>query len=98
MTRKRLGMTCVVDDDGRLVGVLTDGDLRRRLSGVGEPLAGTAGEAMTCDPATIGPQALASEALNSMERRKITSLPVVDDHGVLLGVVHLHDLWRTELF
>jgi arabinose-5-phosphate isomerase len=98
MSAKRLGMTCVVDGEGRLVGVLTDGDLRRRLLRVREPLRGTAGEAMTRTPLTIGPSALASEALRIMEDKKITSLPVVDEGRRLLGVIQIHDLWRTELF
>jgi arabinose-5-phosphate isomerase len=98
MSRKGLGMTCVVDGDGRLAGVVTDGDLRRRLTGSDAPLAGTAGSAMTRRPATIAPEALASEALQLMEERRITSLPVVDADRQLVGVVHLHDLWRTELF
>ncbi len=55
-------------------------------------------DAMTPTPVTIGPEALATEALKLMEQRKITSLPVVDDDRSLLGVVQIHDLWRTELF
>ena len=98
MSAKRLGMTCVVDGAGRLAGILTDGDLRRLLLRKEHPLAGTVAEAMTRQPATIGPQALATEALGRMEERKITSLPVVDDGGRLLGVIQIHDLWRTELF
>lgn len=98
MSAKRLGMTCVVDDRGRLVGVLTDGDLRRRMLTVAAPLAGTVGEAMTRQAATIDPDALAAAALKVMEERRITSLPVVDDRQVLLGVIQIHDLWRTELF
>jgi arabinose-5-phosphate isomerase len=98
ITHKRLGMTCVVERDDRLAGVLTDGDLRRRMSTVPAPLEGTAAEAMTPTPATIEPEALASSALKMMEERRITSLPVVDRKRKLLGVVHLHDLWRTELF
>ena len=98
MTDKGLGMTCVVDSGRRLCGVVTDGDLRRRLLKVAEPLAGRAAEAMTERPVTIGPDATAAEALKRMEERKITALPVVDGSGELLGVVHLHDLWRTELF
>ena len=98
ISRKRLGMVCVVDGEGRLAGVLTDGDLRRRLVGVPAPLEGTAAEAMTPGPRTIAPDALATEALRIMEERKITSLPVVDDRRQLLGVIQIHDLWRTELF
>jgi arabinose-5-phosphate isomerase len=98
MSRKKLGMTCVVHADGRLAGVLTDGDLRRRLLAAPDALAGLTGEAMTAHPVTIGPQELASAALRLLEERKITSLPVVDTARRLLGVVQIHDLWRTELF
>ena len=98
MSAKRLGMSCVVNGDGRLVGILTDGDLRRRLLQVDRALDGTASEAMIRDPSTIPPDALATEALRVMEEKKITSLPVVDSEGRLLGVIQIHDLWRTELF
>jgi arabinose-5-phosphate isomerase len=91
-------MSCVVDGGGRLVGILTDGDLRRRLLQVDRALDGTAGEAMIRNPSTIAPDALATEALRIMEDKKITSLPVVDSEGQLLGVIQIHDLWRTELF
>jgi arabinose-5-phosphate isomerase len=96
--RKRLGMACVVDEKGTLVGVVTDGDLRRRMLRVADPAAGTAKDAMTRDPVTIRADALASAALQGMEARKITSLPVVDEAGRLVGVIQIHDLWRTELF
>ena len=98
MSEKRLGMTCVVEEDGRLAGVLTDGDLRRLLMTAGDPLAGTAAEAMTRNPVTITADALATEALHRMEQQKITSLPVLDPGGKVLGVIQIHDLWRTELF
>lgn len=98
MSAKKLGMTCVDDGHGRLVGILTDGDLRRRLLRVERPLDGGVADAMTEGPVTIGPAALATEALRIMEERKITSIPVVDESGRLLGVVQIHDLWRTELF
>lgn len=98
MSAKRLGMTCVVGEGGKLVGVLTDGDLRRLLLRVDRPLEGSVREAMIRGPRTIGARALASEALRMMETRKITSLPVVDADGVLAGVIQIHDLWRTELF
>jgi arabinose-5-phosphate isomerase len=98
MSAKRLGMTCVVDEAGRLVGVITDGDLRRRLLREDQPLNGRSDEAMTQNPATISPSSLATEALRLLEEKKITSLPVVDAAGKLLGVVQIHDLWRTELF
>lgn len=100
MSSKRLGMTCVVDADGRLAGVFTDGDLRRLM--VARPpnavLALTAGEAMTPKPLTISRAMLAVEALRIMETHKITSVVVVDGDRRVDGVVHLHDLWRTQMF
>lgn len=98
MSSKRLGVTCVVEAEDALFGILTDGDLRRRLMDEPAPMDGTARDAATPDPATIHPDALASEALRIMEQKKITSLPVVDDRGSLVGLVQIHDLWRTELF
>jgi arabinose-5-phosphate isomerase len=98
MSEKHLGMTCVVEEDGRLVGVLTDGDLRRLLMTSDDPLSGTAVDAMTRKPVTIAADALATEALHMMEQKKITSLPVLDPEGKVLGVIQIHDLWRTELF
>jgi arabinose-5-phosphate isomerase len=97
MSSKRLGMTCVVDPEDRLVGVFTDGDLRRLMSRVSNVLALTAGEAMTPRPITIGREMLAVEALKIMETHKITSVVVVDAGGAVDGVVHLHDLWRTQM-
>lgn len=98
MSLKKLGMTCVVDDAGRLSGVFTDGDLRRRILAVPDALEGGIAGAMTRTPMTIGPRALATEALKIMEERKITSVPVVGSDRSLLGVIQIHDLWRTELF
>jgi arabinose-5-phosphate isomerase len=98
MSRKKLGMT-TVEDGGRLAGVLSDGDLRRLLEHDGpDGLKKTAGEAMNTNPRTISGDELAVRALNTMEERKITSLVVVDADGAIEGVVHLHDLWETELF
>jgi arabinose-5-phosphate isomerase len=97
MSRKKLGMT-TVEEDGRLAGVLSDGDLRRLLERDGpDGLKKTAGETMNPSPQTISGDELAVRALNTMEERKITSLVVIDEHGVIEGVVHLHDLWGTEL-
>jgi arabinose-5-phosphate isomerase len=90
-------MTCVVED-GRLAGIVTDGDLRRRMSENKNVLELTAGEAMTRNPVTIGRSMLAAEALRLMEQRKITSLIVVDAGRAVEGVLHLHDLWHTDLF
>ena len=98
MDRKKLGMTCVVDAQRKLVGIVTDGDLRRRMLRSDNPVSGTAADAMTRDPITIGAVAVASEALKLMEDRKITSLAVVEPDGELAGVIQIHDLWRTELF
>jgi arabinose-5-phosphate isomerase len=98
MSSKKLGMTCVVDDAGGLVGVITDGDLRRHMTTGRDILSLTAADVMTRHPVTIRPGVLAAEALNIMEQRKITSIVVVDGPArQLAGVVHLHELWRTEL-
>ena len=97
MSSKRLGMTCVLDGDGRLVGVVTDGDLRRHWSAANIH-EGTANDVMTPSPVTARRDLLAVEALRIMEERKITSVVVVDPRGVAEGVVHLHDLWRTQMF
>jgi arabinose-5-phosphate isomerase len=98
MSAKKLGMTTVTEADGRLAGILTDGDLRRLMEKHrGATLEMTAAQCMTRNPQTIGPRVLASEALNLMEKRKITSVVVVDEANVVLGVVHLHDLWTLEL-
>lgn len=98
MSSKGLGMTCVTDEDRRLKGVITDGDLRRHLGEARTILDQTAVAIMTPHPRTIAPGALAAEALNAMETHKITALVVVDGEGHVVGVVHLHNLWRTELF
>jgi len=98
MTKKRLGMTTVVDADGRLLGMISDGDLRRHMERDGYALLDrTAGQCMTPGPLTVRRRELATAALAVMEERKITSLPVVDAAGVVEGVVHLHDLWKTEM-
>jgi arabinose-5-phosphate isomerase len=97
MSRKGLGMTCVVDGGGVLIGIITDGDLRRKMASSADVLALSAGEAMSAHPVAISRRTLAVEALNLLERRKITSIVVVDDDGRVEGVVHLHDLWRTGL-
>ena len=99
MSHKGLGMTTVVEDSDRLVGIVTDGDLRRLMQQrKGNTFELTASECMTRNPVTIGPNELASMALNLMERRKITSLVVVDSEKRVQGVVHVHDLWTLELF
>ena len=97
MSSKRLGMTCVTDADGRLLGIVTDGDLRRHMATRSDLLASRAQDVMTARPVTIHRGALAAEAIHVMEARKITSLVVTDAKGFVEGVVHLHDLWRTEM-
>lgn len=98
MSAKKLGMTTVITADGKLLGILTDGDLRRLMEKHGgATLSMTAGDCMVHTPQTIGPNVLASEALNLMEKKKITSVVVVDGSQKVLGVVHLHDLWTLEL-
>jgi arabinose-5-phosphate isomerase len=97
MSSKRLGMTCVIDGTGVLVGVITDGDLRRLMMRTRDVVALTAGEVMTPRPITIARHLLAVEALRTMETHKITSVVVADARGIVEGVVHLHDLWPTQM-
>jgi arabinose-5-phosphate isomerase len=97
MSRKKLGMTTVVEGN-KLVGIISDGDLRRLLEKRGKDILDlSAQECMTTGPKTISPDAYAAEALDVMEQKKITSLAVVSDDGTLQGIVHLHDLWGTEM-
>jgi len=97
MSNKRLGITAVVDGE-KLIGCLTDGDLRRLLAEDPQLLERTIGECMHADPLRIGPEELASAALHSMEEKRITALFVCEETDALVGVVHLHDLWQLELF
>jgi arabinose-5-phosphate isomerase len=97
MSHKRLGMTTVVSEGGKLLGVISDGDLRRLLERDGpNALAHSASEIMNAKPVTIAPSAFAGEALALMEGKKITALIVVGTSGDALGVVHLHDLWVSS--
>ena len=99
ISKKGLGMTMVRDAEGRLAGIITDGDLRRLMHQRG---AGSfdlaAWECLTVHPVTIAASEFASAALHLMEQRKITSVVVVDGDDRVVGVVHLHDLWTLELF
>jgi arabinose-5-phosphate isomerase len=97
ISAKGLGMTCVLGGDGRLAGIITDGDLRRHM-GLADMLSQPASTVMTPAPQTIGRSILAVQALAVMEQRKITSLVVVDADARVEGVLHLHDLWRTQMF
>ena len=97
MSRKKLGITTVVEGE-KLVGVISDGDLRRLLERRGKDILDlTAAECMTRNPKTIHRDEFAVTALNNMEQKKITSLVVVDGKGRLEGIVHLHDLWGTQM-
>ena len=103
MSRKRFGMTCVVEAGDRLVGIITDGDLRRHMiaaqqGGGRSILEQTAADVMTRTPVTVNRGMLAVEALRLMEERKITSIVVVGSNQDVEGIIHLHDLWRTQLF
>jgi arabinose-5-phosphate isomerase len=99
MSRKGLGLTAVVDSGGKLLGLITDGDLRRVMQQrKKEALDLTAAECMTMNPVTIARTELAATALRLMEQKKITSVLVADGQGKLEGVVHVHDLWTLQLF
>jgi arabinose-5-phosphate isomerase len=99
MTSKKLGMTCVVDENEVLLGIITDGDLRRLMRKYQEGIfQKSARECMTPNPVTIRKEGLATEALNLMEGKKITSLVIKNSAGKVEGIIHLHDLWRTEMF
>ena len=97
MSRKGLGMTSVVEKDGRLAGIITDGDLRRKMGASPAIIELTARDVMTANPIAIAHTTLAVEALALMEQRKITSIVVIDADRRVEGVVHLHDLWRTGM-
>lgn len=99
ISQKKMGMTCVVDKQGVLVGIITDGDLRRNLQKhKNNFLQKTAKDCMTRQPITITKDDLATSALNIMEENKITSLIVKNKKtGKIEGLIHLHDLWRTEM-
>ena len=95
MSRKGLGMTVVVDDAQRILGVFTDGDLRRALDRHIDVHATAMRAVMTKQPKSIGPRELAAEAAHLMEVHRITALPVADVHGRLLGALNVHDLLRA---
>jgi arabinose-5-phosphate isomerase len=97
MSRKGLGMTSVVEKDGRLAGIITDGDLRRKMATTPNIQDLSARDVMTPDPVAISHSTMAVEALAMMEQRKITSIVVIDGDRRVEGIVHLHDLWRTEM-
>jgi arabinose-5-phosphate isomerase len=97
ITRGRMGITCVSDATGVLAGVVTDGDVRRAVAATPDVLALAARDVMTRTPVTVSPATLAAEALHTLEQRKITAVVVIDDASRVVGLVHLHELWRTGL-
>ena len=97
ITRKRLGMTAVLKHSGKVAGIFTDGDLRRTVEKIPDLRAAKITEVMSPAPYLIRPQALAVEAVELMERHKINQLLVVDDQGVLVGALNMHDLFRAKV-
>lgn len=97
ISRKGMGMTAVVDDAQRLVGIFTDGDLRRSLERDVNLRATRIDEVMTRSPRSVRPEALAAEAVEMMERTKSTQIPVVDAEGRLVGALNIHDLFRSKV-
>lgn len=97
ITRKRLGMTAVLGPDGRIAGIFTDGDLRRTVERVGDLRTALIADVMSHSPQTIRAEALAVEAVEMMERRKINQLLVADEQGVLVGALNMHDLFRAKV-
>ena len=96
MTGKRFGAAGIVDDDGRLIGIITDGDLRRAMEKHPDLMQLTAAEVMTRDPKTVSPDTLAGAALGLLNEKKITVVFVVDEAGRPVGILHMHDLVRQE--
>jgi len=97
ITSKKLGFTTVQDDKNRLLGIITDGDIRRSLERDSEPLSLTASQIMTHSPKVIDADALAAKALQLMESHKITNLVVVNNDGQVAGVIHMHDILKSGI-
>ena len=98
MSRKGLGLTAVTEANGKLLGIITDGDLRRVMQKRQENVLGlTAADCMTKNPVMLSRTELAASALRIMEEKKITSLLITDPEGKLEGVLHIHDLWTLQL-
>lgn len=97
ISAKRLGLTGVTDTEGHLIGIITDGDLRRWLTQDEKLLDRKAMDIMTKNPKTISAHSLAAEAIHIMEGKKITSLFITDDKNIPIGVIHLHDLLETGI-
>jgi arabinose-5-phosphate isomerase len=97
MSRGRMGMTAVVDNEGRVVGIYTDGDLRRSLEKAVDLRATRVSDVMSASPRTIGPERLAAEAVEIMERHKVNQILVVDEGKRLIGALNMHDLFRAKV-
>ncbi len=97
ISRKQLGMTAVVEGDGRIAGIFTDGDLRRLLEGGADVRAAYVADVMTAGPLTIGPSALAAQAARLLDSRRKNQLLVADDDGRLVGALHMHDLMAAKV-
>jgi arabinose-5-phosphate isomerase len=97
LTAKRMGMTAIVDSEDRVKGIFTDGDLRRVLERDGDFRALSIASVMTADPRTIGPDHLAVEAVELMERHRINQMLVVDEAGKLIGALNMHDLFSKKV-
>jgi arabinose-5-phosphate isomerase len=97
ISRGGLGMAAVLDTQGKLTGIFTDGDLRRALEKLGDLRAIAVGTIMTRNPRTIGPERLAVEAVEMMERHKVNQLLVIDAAGQLVGALNMHDLFRAKV-
>jgi arabinose-5-phosphate isomerase len=97
MSKGSMGMTAVRDGTGRLVGIFTDGDLRRSMEKLGDLRRVPVGEVMTRNPRTIAPEKLAVEAVEMMERLKVNQLLVIDAAGQLVGALNMHDLFRAKV-
>lgn len=97
MSAKGVGAAAIVDEDGRPVGIFTDGDLRRRIEAGADLLGMRAQDVMHASPRTIAADALAADAAQAMERHSITSVLVTDAQGLLVGVVHIGDLMRAKV-
>jgi arabinose-5-phosphate isomerase len=98
VTSKGLGMTAIVDDSKRVLGVFTDGDLRRALDRAADLRATRMDQVMTVNPKSVLPSSLAAEAVHLMETHRITSLIVLDEQGALVGALNVHDLLRAGVF
>lgn len=98
MTEKGFGMTTIVDENSTLLGIFTDGDLRRCITNNIDLNTATMSQVMTAQPQTVKQDTLAAEALNIMETRKITALVVENKHSIPVGVIHMHDLLRAGIY